>query len=106
MTDTITVDPAKRLILSRDSVLPIGLVATVVVSMMWGAWAVRGYFSQLENRMASLAHDIHEVKVILEERAADLWRRSDMIDWVDQLLQLNGGTLHVPTVSRRREDDR
>lgn len=95
MTDT---DP-KPAILSRETLMPIGLVVACVVPVAIGAMWMRDGMRENQNAIASLRVEMNNRFNALEAKTSDNWRMSDMERWALRF-ERDNPTVKVPDVRK------
>lgn len=83
--------------MSRDSVVPIGLMIGGMLIAATSSWKVATSLTEFSAQQRNLELAVTDLKQQLVLAAADRWRRADMIQWVDLLIAKNP-SLVVPPV--------
>lgn len=77
----------KKPLISKESAVPLGIAATVVIVAATSAWNVASSLttSNVENRarFERIESRLLEIDVKLAEASTDRWRRVDMQVWVE-----------------------
>lgn len=89
----------KRSVISRETLVPIGVAISCIVPIALGAMWIRDGMKDSEIAIKSLRDEMSSRFNVLESRTGDGWRVSDMERWVLRL-ERDNPTLKVPDVRK------
>lgn len=81
--------------LGKDTLIPMGVAAAMMVSLCGGAVWLNMSLAQLQYQTELLRRDISSLSERISSNAQDRWRRTDMRAWA-RLLQATNPALKIP----------
>lgn len=94
-------DDTGRLIISRDTLIPLGTAVAVVVGLITGAWWLAGLKGDIERSNNALRDEIRDLRYRIErseQTMLDRWTATHQRLWASEMQRRNP-TLTVPEVS-------
>lgn len=91
-------------VLDKNTVVPLGLLLTVVAAMTSGALWIQSSFIELKYELESTNHKIQEqilkmndLKSEIQEKMTDRWSKTEMINFIN-LLKAKNPSLSIPDI--------
>jgi len=82
-------------IVSRETLVPLGLVLSVIGALLGGAWAVNDAKHAIDTRLVVIDTRLAAIQTELLRRTDDRWREGDMKHWAE-LLKAHNPELVIP----------
>ena len=83
--------------LDRSTLIPLGLLITVVLSAISGTVWLQASFMDLKYQLKDNTDTINEIKMEIQEKMTDRWTRTDMTNFLD-LLKAKNPELKIPDI--------
>ncbi len=91
--------------LDKRTLVPIGLVVSVIVAVVGGAWVVNDAKHAIELKLVQIDTRLEGIQKEMFSRTNDRWRETDMVHWAELLKAENKEmTVPVPRAAIREVD--